>query len=229
MEDRYVVPESPNLEGFHLASLYDRNRWDPINLPIRGSQSPLSLRTYWFRLLGLARPPRLRIKATISNRCRLCVRLRKDRLYSFLHSVWFHRRFCIRFSWRRALRGVELRRQRNAIIAISPNWSLFNSSDKCQWTRAKKLVPNWSGIERPGVEGASVLSNGRISRREQEILKKGRAAKRRLNHWRMTGDDSRVVHLSQRRKESLLASLQPRRARIYEWQQRVTRSKPVIV
>lgn len=47
-ETRKTVTPSPNLraEGFHLASLCDRNRWDPINLPLRGSQSLLSHCTY---------------------------------------------------------------------------------------------------------------------------------------------------------------------------------------
>lgn len=34
--DRYAV--SPNQRGFDPGSLYDRNRWDPINLPLRGSR-----------------------------------------------------------------------------------------------------------------------------------------------------------------------------------------------
>lgn len=33
--DRYAV--SPNQRGFDPGSLYDQNRWDPINLPLRGS------------------------------------------------------------------------------------------------------------------------------------------------------------------------------------------------
>lgn len=45
-ENGETVTPSPNRRGFDPGSLYDRNRWDPINLPLRGSRAPLSLRTY---------------------------------------------------------------------------------------------------------------------------------------------------------------------------------------
>lgn len=145
----------------------DRNRWDAINLPLRGgSQSLLSFYTYWFR--GTDRILRqLRIEAKhYPTDCSstftktLCLRLLTSRFIPPVDSIY------IPFPRGRALKRVKSRHRRNIIIFD------FLEIDSSAWRKKKNIA--LKGIETiiEGCVHVKEEERGRVLWDEQ-IMKRG--------------------------------------------------------